>query len=45
MKAIDIIKPEPKTEFEAHERWKNRLHSELATLSYSRRKKIKVVQL
>lgn len=30
---IDIVKPAPKTEVEAHLRWKNWLQSELAQLN------------
>lgn len=32
MKAIDIVKPEPKTELEAWLRWRNRITSELRSM-------------
>lgn len=45
MRVIDIVKPEPKTEGELEKRRENRWQSELQTLPYYKKKKIKVVQL
>jgi hypothetical protein len=44
-KAMDIVKPPARTEYEAWLRWLNRIQSELATLPYYGRRKIKVIQL
>jgi len=38
LKAMDIVKAEPKTEYEAWQRWMNRVESELRSMpSYSKR--------
>lgn len=42
MKAIDVVKPQPKTELESWRRWLNRMQSELLTMPHSRSKKIDV---
>lgn len=44
MLAMDIVKPPARTEREAWLRWINRMQSELVTMPYYYRRKIKVVQ-
>lgn len=36
MRTLDIIKPAPRTELEAYERWHNRLQSDLSQLNHYR---------
>lgn len=45
VKTIDGIKPEPQTEKELHERWCNRLKSELRSMPSYGSKKIQVKQV
>jgi len=42
MKAIDIVLPPPKTEYEDWQRWMNRMETQLRMLSYYRKRKIEV---
>lgn len=42
MLAIDIVRPPAKTALEEWERWQNRIHSELVSLPYYKKKKIEV---
>lgn len=41
-KAIDIVRPEPKTALEAWERWMNMMESKLRLLPYAGGRKIEV---
>jgi hypothetical protein len=43
--AIDIVKPAPKTELEAWNRWLNRMETQLRTLPYYDKVKIEVKAL
>lgn len=42
IKAMDIVRPAPKTALEAWERWMNRMETQLRTLPYYEKKVIKV---
>ena len=45
VKAVDIVKPEPKTALEDWQRWLNRMESEFRTAPWVKKKKIEVKQL